>query len=295
MAAVYLFVERGRITTAIDILKKTAALNRGFLNVTDRHVSWVAPKIRDLEAMARRRPSNYSRKKRGVFRNPELWRDLVAARGRLRENTSSLEAAWRTTAGREAGTSARRWAVALRNEVLFGLGLAYPLRVGNVVAMELGRHYDPVNHAIRFDAEETKNELEIDFELPDEGSLGDLRALVDTYIAEARPVLLAGRRSSYFFIPDARGGLKLRTRAVNAILADLSRRFLADVLPKGVDVLNPHLLRHASATYQLAVRRDLNLAAQILNISPATVSVSYADVLESRKEATKRFLSSFNT
>lgn len=293
LAAVRLFGERGRLTTAADLLRKAAAINRGFLGITDRHVGWMAPKVRDLEAMARRKPSVYVRKKRAVFRRPDLWRDLVVARARLREHTLALEAAWGNAKGSSERGRARRWATALRNEVLLGLLLSFPMRVGNVVAMEVGRHYDPATHEISFEAEETKNDKAIDYELPDGGSLGDLRGLVDRYLLEARPILLDGRRSSHFFVPDPRGGVRMRTRAINVILADLSRQFLTGVLPPGIEVLNPHLLRHAAASYHLAIRGDLNLAAQMLNTTQANVSIAYADILESRKEATKRFLSSF--
>lgn len=293
IAAVRHFVAKGRVTTATDLLKKAAAINRGFLNITDRHVAWTAPRLRALELLARRKPSDYVRKKRGVFRRPELWRDLVAARARLRAHTRQLEDVWRGHGRRQAPGAGRRWAIALRNEIIFGILLAYPLRVSNLVAIRIGQHYSPEDYTIKFDATEVKNEKEIDYELPDEGSLGDLRKLVDQYLVEGRPLLLAGRRTDHLFIPDPRGGERLRSRAVNAILLDISHRFLKDVLPLGVEALNPHLMRHAAASFQLAIRHDANLAAQILNISPATVTSSYADILENRKEATKRFLSSF--
>lgn len=48
-----------------------------------------------------------------------------------------------------------------------------------------------------------------------------------------------------------------------------------------------------TASYQLVVCQNLNLAAQLLNDSPSTITQAYADVLACKKEATKRFLSSF--
>lgn len=293
VAAVRAYAAQGKFTSALDLLSKAAAMNRGFLGVTERHVSWVAPQVRMLEQLARRNPSAYATKKRRVFRHPDLWRRLVSARPRLRAHTAALEASWVAAAGSEVRWRKLRWAVALRDEVLIGLLLCYPLRVGNLVAMEIGRHYDPDTYDISFPAEETKNEREIDYVLPDAGALGDLRGLIDRYLAEARPALLEGRRSARLFVPGPRGGTSFRSRAINGILATMSREFFADVLPAGVEVLNPHLLRHAAATYHLALGGGLNLAAQMLNDSPATISKSYADILDSKKEATKRFLSAF--
>lgn len=286
-------VEAGKVTSAMNLVMKAIAINRGILEVADRHIAWLTRRRALLAQLAKKQPSAYTLKKHAVFRHPYLWEELVHARGRLRPHTAALEVEWRQAVGDRESALQRRWAVALRNEVLIGLMLCYPLRVNNLVGMRLGLHYAPQAHHIFFPAAETKNDREIDYELPEGGSLGDLRRLVDQYLEEARPALLAGRRSDYFFVPDPRGGVRLREKGVNAILADLSRRFFADVLPDGVGTLNPHLLRHAAASYQLAVCQNLNLAAQLLNDSPSTITQAYADVLACKKEATKRFLSEF--
>jgi hypothetical protein len=291
--AVTHYMEAGKVTTALNLVTKAIALNRGLLEVSDRHLAWLGRRKALLVQRARKQPSAYAAKKRTVFRHPHLWAELVRARSRLRVHGQALEDAWREARGERKEAARRRWAVALRNEVLFGLLLCYPLRVNNVVGMRLGVHYDAGQHHVRFEPGETKNEKEIDYELPEGGALGDLRGLVTLYLSEARPALLAGRKSDHVFVPDPRGGIRLREKALNAILADLSRRFLADVLPEGVSTLNPHLLRHATASYQLAVCQNLNLAAQLLNDSPATITQAYADVLACKKEATKRFLSGF--
>lgn len=286
-------VEAGKLTSAINLVNKSLSINRGALNVSSHHVAWLFKQRTLLHQLARRQPSAYAIKKRTIFKHPTLWEDLVRARERLRAHTLDLEAKWRAAPASRVDLLKRRWAVALRNEVLAGLLLCYPLRASNLVNMRLGQHYHPDTHHIHLEAGETKNDKEIDYELPDAGSLGDLRLLVESYLSAARPILLAGRQSDYFFVPDSKGGVKLRSKGVNAILADTSRRFFADVLPAGVTILNPHLMRHATASYQLVVRQNLNLAAQLLNDSPTTVTRSYADVLACKKEATKRFLSDF--
>lgn len=286
-------VGAGYLTSARDLLLKTRAINQGMLGVTSRHTNWCGRRLRQLDDRARRSPSSYARKKRAVFRTPKLWAQLVATRRDIRKETRRLEEAL-TNVGRSALTwQRRRWAIALRNEVLFGFLLCYPLRARNVIEMRLGDNFDPRTFRIYFPPEDTKNGKEIDYELPEGGALGDLRALFHQYLTDARPALLAGRQSEYVFVPDPRGGIRLRDKAVNAILADLSRRYLKDALPAGVSILNPHLVRHAVATFHVAVGRDVNLAAQMLNDEPATITQAYADVLECKKEATKGFLSNF--
>lgn len=289
IAGITRMIEEQKIASAQSLLAKALAINRGILGVTDRHTLWLSQRIRLVHKLSKKNPNAYTLKKRSVFRNPHLWVDFVKSRSRLREHTLLWER--RMKEATPAESIQQSWAVALRNEVLFGLMLCYPLRVTNLSAMQLGSHYDPSAHRIYFPAEEVKNGKEIDYELPDGGSLGDLRALVEQYLSIARPILLAGRSSPFFFVPNYRGGIRIPSKGFNLILVGLTQRFLADLLPEGVDVLNPHLFRHVAATYHLVVGGNLNLAAQILNDAPSTISQNYADILGYKKEATKRFLS----
>lgn len=294
LAAARAMVEERRVSSAFNLFVKALAINRNVLAMTERHAEWCKKGRNQLSQTVRRMPSAYALKKRNVFRHPMLWADLVAARTRLRAHTLALEAKWHESLGAQAWSMQDQWAVALRNEIFFGMILCYPLRAANFSKMRLDRHYDCTRHRIFFPREETKNDKDIDYELPEGGSLGDLRELVHVYLEQARPVLLAGRDSPYFFVPNRIGGTCIPTRGFNLILGIISRQFLQDLLPEGVRELNPHLLRHAAANYHLTIGQNLNLAAQILNDSPSTVTKSYADVLEHRKEATKRFLSGFN-
>lgn len=295
IAAIASLVRDGKVATASHLLTRALAISRGVLGITERHVEWCLKMLRQINQLSKRQPTRYYYKKRAVFRYPELWADLVRARSRLREHTVHLGERAQEAVGSQQVQYELRWAVALRNEVLFSMLLCYPLRAGNFSQMLLGIHFDARRHRIHFRPEETKNQREIEYELPEsgDGSLGDIRTLVQEYLDVARPLLLAGRESPYFFVPSPNGGMKLARQAFNTILREISRRFLAGVLPDGLEVLNPHLLRHAAASYQLAVRENLNLAAQILNDSPSTISKSYADVLENKTAATKRFLSGF--
>lgn len=293
IAASNALLQGGKVASAFNLFVKTLAINRNALGMTDRHTEWCRKGRQQLSLATKRMPSAYALKKRSVFRKPSFWEDLVKARARLRVHTETLDRRWREAMGGQVTALKDQWAVALRNEVFFGLILCYPLRARNFSMMRLERHYDPAKHRIYFSREETKNDKEIDYELPEGGSLGDLRQLIEVYLNDARPVLLAGRQSPYFFVPNRLGGTRIPTRGFNLILGAISRQFLEDVLPDGVSELNPHLLRHAAANYHLTIGQNLNLAAQILNDSPATVTKSYADVLENRKHATKHFLSNF--
>ncbi|MBM3268097.1 MAG: site-specific integrase [Candidatus Sericytochromatia bacterium] len=292
VAALACLVESGNPASAAGLLTKAIAINRGFLGMTDRHTLWLTERSRLLAQAMKRRPSRYANKKRTAFQNPRLWVELVKARSKVRGHTLGLESAWKQD--KKNRFKARAWAVALRNEVVFGFFLCYPIRVGNFSTLRLGDHYDPAGHRITIPAEETKNGREIDYELPIGGALGDMRDLMNRYLAEARPLLLGGRQSDHVFVGSEKGLPWLSCKTFHAILADISRRFLGGVLPNGIAALNPHLLRHVAATYHLAIGQNLNLAAQLLNDAPSTITRSYADVLENRKEATRQFLSGFN-
>lgn len=285
--------EAGHVTSARDLLHKVRAINHALLGITPRHTAWCARRLAILDERARKTPSRYARKKRAVFREPELWLDLVRAREVIQADVARAEEAYRAAVGTHQVILKRRWAIASRNAIVYGLLLCYPIRTRNLVEMRIGEHYDPVRHLLFFPPEETKNGKEIEYELPEGGPFGDLRGLVERYIKEGRPALLAGRPSTYMLVPDPRGGTRLRTRAINIILIELSRRYLQDILPPGIPALNPHLTRHLVASYVIRVHRDVNLAAQLLNDSPATITKAYADVLENKKEATKRFHSDF--
>lgn len=285
----------GKVTSASNLMTKALALNRGILGMTERHTGWCLRLQAQLRQLSKRSPSLYSQKKRAFFRQPEIWSSLVAARKRVRTATRQLEAEWRASIGSRADTLKEQWAVALRNEVYLGMVLCYPLRARNFSKMTIGRHFGQETFRIYFPPEETKNHKEIDYELPDGGSLGDLRALVTQYLDEARPTLLAGRASPYFFVPNRKGGVQIPSRSFNTILYELCEGFLLDLLPKGARSINAHMMRHIAASYHLVIGGNLNLAAQILNDSPATIIKSYADILEYKKVATKQFLSSFGS
>jgi hypothetical protein len=290
-AAVVSLAGEQKLGSAAALVTRAIAINRNFLGLAPQHVDWLVERSRSIGLAALRRPSRYSRKKRLVFRSPDLWIKLVGARTRIRDWTQSRERAWQAMP--DNGARARAWAVALRNEVIYWLLLCYPIRVGNLIAIQLDVHYDPIEHSLFISAEETKNLRNIEYELPIEGALGDLRALMDRYLTEARPILLNCRASDRLFVSCEKGQPWLSRQAVHDILAGLSRRFLAGVLPKGMANLNSHMPRHAVATYHLAIRGDLNLAAQMLNDAPSTITRNYADILENRKAATKEFLSNF--
>jgi integrase len=128
--------------------------------------------------------------------------------------------------------------VALAIEIL----LMVPIRVGNLVALDLDRHLirstnrgkSKVHLAIP--ADEVKNNTDIEAELPK-----PTVALLDTYLREYRPILLDS--PSPWLFPGRRG----RHKARNA-LADQITRLIAR--KTGLRV-NPHLFRHIAAKLYL--------------------------------------------
>lgn len=199
--------------------------------------------------------------------------------------------------GKELTESPRRgtprWATQCRDVAFLWLMLTYPLRVGNARRMKLDCNLDVATLRIRFAPNEVKNESAIDFELPTKGEFGEpLQALFRLYLDEARPILLADAVSPYVFLPDQRtpnAGPVLRRTAFNEILISLSENKLQGVLPPDLGPLNPHLLRHIVATYQLVVEGSSIKAAQLLNDRLDTVLKHYADILPGARSELKDY------
>jgi site-specific recombinase XerD len=163
--------------------------------------------------------------------------------------------------------------------------------------MVLGESYMPADHVLTFKKTAVKNRKTIEFELPRQGELAWVRDLVDLYLYEARPILLDGVASQHFFvgnqrIPNAKPWLV--RQAFNEILSKLSKQHLSDLLPPELGALNPHLLRHITATYQISVRGDRDMAARLLNDTVQTIEKHYADLLASSRRDCREFFEDFD-
>lgn len=267
---------------ARNLIKDARSINQDYLVMRGRHLEWLRVKKKAIDEKTKQRTSPYDAKKEEAFKNPELWLPLLLETQRL--------ASCLFTDPRKGSV---HWAANVRNILFLNLILVYPLRINHFVWMMLGKHFLPDGYRIMFDARETKNRRSIDLILPEKGFAGGLRKLVDLYLEEARPLLLKGRISPYFFVPSQQvknAGIHIREKGFNDILIELSKHHLQHLLPPSLGQLNPHLIRHIVASYQLVVRGDSTRAAQFLNDELQTVHQYYSDVRASAQKSLKKFL-----
>jgi integrase/recombinase XerD len=101
---------------------------------------------------------------------------------------------------------------------------------------------------------------------------------VRRYLAEGRPALLKGRKSSWLFV-NAKGGTQLSRVGFWKLLKDYGVRAGA---PRG---LSPHVLRHSFATHLLDRGADLRAIQMMLGHADLSTTQIYTHVLEARLRA----------
>lgn len=275
----------GKYASAEGMLDRVWAINAEYLHIRAANLSWLQARKEQVDRHLAEQETCYDEKKAIVFKNPRLFEALI-------ERACELHLRLDEMFSRQ---DARRYTF-IRDLTYFALTTLFPLRVENFATMKLGENYDPASHTITFRPRDVKNKKAIDFQLPSQGRLDWVRSLVNEYLDIARPQLLAGNDSAYFFvgnrrIPNANGYLRRQT--FNEILCNFSERHLADVLPAELGNLNPHLFRHVTATYQIVVCKDPERAAQLLNDSLKTIHQHYADILGSSRQNCKAFYDGF--
>jgi hypothetical protein len=275
----------GKYTSAEGMIDRVHTINKEYFDLQTGNLKWLKNRFEQVGLLRKANPTGYDEKKSVIFKHPQLFETLMAR----------AECLYRELDERFA-TRNSHWATFVRDLTYLSLVLLYPLRVKNHQMMQLGRHYCPREHVMRFKKGEVKNNRVIEFELPARGKLGWVRDLVELYIEVARPILLCGHDSDYFFvgnhtIPCAKGWLV--RHAFNEILINLSRKHLAEELPPELGFLNPHMFRHIAASYQLVVKRDREMAALLLCDSIRTVEEHYADLLAYSRQGCREFFEEF--
>jgi integrase/recombinase XerD len=101
---------------------------------------------------------------------------------------------------------------------------------------------------------------------------------VATYLREARPALLKGRKSAWLFV-NAKGGGGLSRVGFWKILKDYGIR--AGIAHE----ISPHVLRHSFATHLLDRGADLRAIQMMLGHADLSTTQIYTHVLESRLRA----------
>jgi integrase/recombinase XerD len=145
----------------------------------------------------------------------------------------------------EAGDLPLAWhrspAVQYRNGLIIALLAYWPIRLGNLAAIEIGRHLLPAGSGFRlsFSAEETKQGCEISFAVPQ-----NLSAAIAEYLVTYRPALIARGAHHGTAGPtlwaSRDGGPMTPTGIAGAIQKQTKAAFGAAV--------NPHLFRDCAAT-----------------------------------------------
>jgi integrase/recombinase XerD len=102
---------------------------------------------------------------------------------------------------------------------------------------------------------------------------------VDTYVRQARPILLGRRTSPRLFVNARGGGLGLTRTGFWKILKGYAR---ASGLPAS---LSPHTLRHSFATHLLERGADLRAIQMMLGHADLSTTQIYTHVLEQRMRA----------
>ena len=143
-----------------------------------------------------------------------------------------------------------------------------PMRVGNLASLHLDRHLRPLGRGrkrmthVHIPAGEVKNEKALDYQWGPE-----LTALLELYLAEARPVLM--KEPSDYLFPAMDGGHKASI--------GLSRLVKDTILEHTGLVIHAHLFRSiAGKIHSLAHPGDAVTLSSLLNDSLKTVMKSYA-------------------
>ncbi|MBM3268098.1 MAG: hypothetical protein FJZ01_10665 [Candidatus Sericytochromatia bacterium] len=269
----------GEYPAARAALVQVSRLNRQYLGILEGHLKWIDDRLTEVDKLIDKQKTEYDLKKKAIFKNPWLFEDLEARlRGKLVEIVAQADAPY------------RQWANDLEYGLFAYMDLLFPMRIQQYRAMQILRHLDPVTGKIHFDADEVKNQREIDLELPEGPIMGQVREWLRIYLEKARPILLNGAESPFLFVPDRRApgaGLCVRRTFFNDVWIKISREWLDDLIPPGVGAINPHLPRHICASYWLVARKNLDRAAQLLNDDPDTVKAYYADELATASEDIK--------
>jgi integrase len=244
----------GKSPSLFELAASLTALARNYLGLPEAQVQKLAA-IRNRLNCRIRGMTDRNRERLLPLKDPRRL-------GRFLNLSEALATAMRRTASPRA--KALLAEVALAHELL----LAAPMRFGNLVRLDLDRHF-------RFDgpgrtgrvtisvpADEVKNDRALEFVLPT--PVG--RRLVE-FLKHHRPLLLAGRHTSHLF-PGNDHGHKHHVSLSQNLCAAVARHV-------GIKV-NPHLYRHIAAYAYLKVHPgEYETVRQLLGHSSLQTTVLF--------------------
>lgn len=287
-------LERGVAANLEVGLKTFRIIGDRYLQVHATQKEWLNKLIKDaVKARKESPPSARARRKQALSGSPELWLELVAARPRLTAHTERLRQKMEAILADPNRTPVQRrhaqegWAIAARDELMVGFLLAFQLRKENIQGMRTGHEIFPADYRVSIPPNKAKARDWINRHFPEEGPFKDLMGQLDLYLAEARSILLAGRpETPYLFLSipkgrearDSDGHLRMCREQLAVVLRKVRKKHFADVLPPGVDLLHPHLLRDIFAGHAYRTPGGVMLAAQGLANTPGVVNGHYVQL-----------------
>lgn len=299
-------LSRGIMGAAEVALKMFRIVANRYLRVHASQIAWLKGlQERVTAAKKLSPPSARMKRKQTAALDPDLWPKLVDARPRMRIHTDEMRSKW--VAANEGSSKdywAQRYAVAVRNELITGILLAFPLRSKNILQMKIGVDIFPERYRIDVPGFRTKATNRIVREFPDAGPFEDLKELLDMYLEEARPILLKGRgETPYFFLAsakgdevrDSEGNLTVSRRRLRDVVQDAIKRHFSDLLPPELDLFSPHTYRDIYAKYAYETSGGEALAAEGLANSPTTVRKHYLVMNQGDGSRVKKYLEKLST
>ena len=183
-------------------------------------------------------------------------------------------------AGKE--TSAKKAALLFQTAVLHEIEINAPLRLGNLVNLNLDTHIRFAGKGRRrrallsIPAAEVKNRQDLEFEL----SL-PLTKLLDRYLEEHRPRLVVGPDEGWLF-PGAKPGRPKTAMGISEQLCGAVRKHT------GI-VVNPHIYRHIAAFFYLEAHpEDYETVRRLLGHKSINTTITFYAGLE-RHSAVRRY------
>jgi hypothetical protein len=297
--------ERGSPSSAEVFIKYARTIAKRYLRVHKSQLEWIAT----LYGFATRQktakpPSPTAQRKDAAGDDPELWLKLVAARPRLAARSAELKRIWMESGLGPESDPAITWALSVSHGLMIGLLLAFQLRSKNIRQMKRGVDLFPKAYKVSIPPPRAKADKPIVRTFPARGPLADRMALLDTYLDEARPILLAGRPDTpYVFVGhpkrdasyDADGHLMIGRDRLAKALKKVSEEHFADLFPEGLDLFSPHLARHVLTNYARRLENGDAIACQALANTIQTIDRNYFTISRTRDDDALELLENLDT
>lgn len=305
-------LQRGTASSLEVGLKASRIMSQHYLKVHKTQLAWKSDLISDtLKAKKRQRPSERSRRKVLVGTDRDLWLKMVAARPRIAAHTEKLRQAMIKAQAdpklkeNQKANARMRYAIAVRDELMVALLLAFQLRKENIQGLKLGEDIVPAQYRILLPPESAKADEPILKTFPDKGPFADLKALLDAYLTEARPIILGARAETpYCFLSYSRGqsethdeGGHLRggREQLSKVMQRVCKLHFSDILPPGLNIFNVHLARDILVGYVYGKEDAEAIICQALNNTPETAKRHYNNISRLADDGIKEFIENVDT